>query len=175
MMLHLYLLRHAKSSLATPGQRDFDRPLNERGQGAAQVMGQYLSRCTPRPSHILCSSSRRTRETLAGILHHLFHDLTISLSRKLYDGDAQALIGIIRQAPHCDLLIIGHNPAMEALATLLARDGAPEPLEKLAEKYPTCALASLRFDLSTWQDLAEHSGYLADFTVPQDLNGDKVA
>ncbi len=38
-MLTLYLLRHAKSSWDDASQRDFERPLSNRGREAAALIG----------------------------------------------------------------------------------------------------------------------------------------
>jgi len=40
----LVLIRHAKSSWDDPNMRDFDRPINERGQHDAPDMGHDLRR-----------------------------------------------------------------------------------------------------------------------------------
>jgi len=42
-MKTLYLLRHAKSSWTDGSLRDFDRPLNERGREAAELIGKRLA------------------------------------------------------------------------------------------------------------------------------------
>ena len=54
-MLSLALLRHAKSSWDNSDLDDFDRPLNERGRGAARVMGEALKELHFVPQLILCS------------------------------------------------------------------------------------------------------------------------
>ena len=41
-MRTLYFCRHAKSSWADPGQADFDRPLNERGERNAAYMADLF-------------------------------------------------------------------------------------------------------------------------------------
>ena len=41
--MRLLLLRHAKSSWGNPSLQDFARPLNERGRGAADLMGRFLA------------------------------------------------------------------------------------------------------------------------------------
>ena len=63
-MLTLTLFRHAKSSWATPGLPDFDRPLAPRGEEAAPLMAAFLAESGLAPDLVLCSSARRTRETL---------------------------------------------------------------------------------------------------------------
>ena len=42
-MKRLTLLRHAKSDWDDPVARDFDRPLNHRGEKAALLMGQFAA------------------------------------------------------------------------------------------------------------------------------------
>ena len=63
-MLTLALLRHAKSSWDNPALSDFDRPLNSRGQKNAPEAGMALRELGFKPDLILCSPSKRTRETL---------------------------------------------------------------------------------------------------------------
>ena len=53
-MLTLSLLRHAKSSWDDPAQKDFDRPLSDRGEEAAPRMGAYMAAEGLKPDVILC-------------------------------------------------------------------------------------------------------------------------
>ena len=61
----LVLIRHAKSSWADPTLADHDRPLNERVQQAAALVGLHLRAEGLHPDLVLCSSARRARQTLA--------------------------------------------------------------------------------------------------------------
>src|ERR1700745_3583268 len=63
----LYLLRHAKSSWDDPGIEDRERPLAPRGVQAAGMMRAHVAALAVAPELVLCSGSRRTRETLAGV------------------------------------------------------------------------------------------------------------
>ena len=64
-MKTLILMRHAKAGSADPGMGDHDRSLNKRGRSAAPVMAHWLAARGLRPGRVLCSPSRRTRETAA--------------------------------------------------------------------------------------------------------------
>jgi phosphohistidine phosphatase len=70
-------------------------------------------------------------------------------------------------------MLVGHNPGMEQCAALLAREPVRRKErarhEALEEKFPTCALAVLDFDVGRWRDVREGSGKLADFVRPGDL------
>ena len=41
--------------------------------------------------------------------------------------------------------------------------------EALEEKFPTCALAILDFDIGRWRDVEKSAGKLVDFVRPKDL------
>ncbi|MBV9802302.1 MAG: histidine phosphatase family protein, partial [Solirubrobacterales bacterium] len=63
----LFVLRHAKSSWDNPGLDDHERPLAARGRRALDVIAAHLAATGTEPELVLCSSARRTRETLDGI------------------------------------------------------------------------------------------------------------
>ncbi|MBV9338789.1 MAG: histidine phosphatase family protein, partial [Solirubrobacterales bacterium] len=63
----LYVLRHAKSSWDDPMLDDHDRPLAPRGRKAAKLIGEHIQKAGIEPDQVLCSSSRRTRETLDAV------------------------------------------------------------------------------------------------------------
>ena len=67
-LLTLYLLRHAKSAWDDPKLADFDRPLAPRGEREAADMAALIAARAYRPERVLCSSARRTRETLGAVL-----------------------------------------------------------------------------------------------------------
>ena len=66
-MTQLFLLRHAKSSWDDSELVDHDRPLAPRGRRAAKLVAEHLGREGIIPALVLCSSARRTRETLERI------------------------------------------------------------------------------------------------------------
>jgi len=72
-------------------------------------------------------------------------------------------------APHHE----GRNPGLEATAALLAREPVRRKErarhEALEEKFPTCALAILDFDVGRWRDVVQGTGKLVDFVRPKDL------
>ena len=70
-MLTLSLLRHAKSSWSNPALPDRERPLATRGVTDAPLMGKAMAERGIDPELVLCSSARRTRDTLALVLPEL--------------------------------------------------------------------------------------------------------
>lgn len=169
-MPRLWLLRHAKSSWDEPGLDDHDRPLAPRGLDAAARVAGYLERETIRPSLVVCSSARRARETLSAVLPSLGTDLTVRIDPDLYTFSGARLLEVVLGFPDAceEVMLIGHNPAIEDLAATLARAG--ERLETLRAKYPTAGLAGLDLDVASWADVAPGRAKLATFVVPRQLD-----
>lgn len=163
----LFLLRHAKSGWDDPSMADFDRPLSKRGEREAADLRDLIEALGYAPDFIVCSTARRTRETLAGLLGALPGETAISLTRALYEAPAERLLGFIRSLPNeaTSVMLIGHNPGMEDLARRLAGSGEAAALQALASKYPPAGLAEIRFE-TDWAALDAGTGSLAAFHTP---------
>ncbi|MFO1146366.1 MAG: histidine phosphatase family protein [Rhodospirillales bacterium] len=96
-MKTLYLLRHAKSSWKDDTLDDFDRPLNKRGRTAATAMGAFLAEQNIAPPGWLCSSAKRTRETLEPIQEQLATAVPVRFEKGLYMAEAPALLRRLRR------------------------------------------------------------------------------
>ncbi len=168
-MSTLYLLRHAKAVPALPGMKDFDRPLDSTGISDARAMGLEMKRRGYFPSMVICSSSRRTRETLDNVNFTYEFDADVRFSNDLYSANAAGYLQQIKSAaPVSSVLVIGHNPSTEELAVTLAGAGRKKELKLLMDGFATAALACFEFpgDLS---HVAPQSGTLAAFIRPKHL------
>jgi len=173
-MRKLFLLRHAKSSWADPGTEDYDRPLNGRGRRAARTMAEYLARTHFRPALALVSASLRTRATWE-ILEHVMEGTPVSFEEGIYEASRADLMHRLQKVDdHLgSVLMIGHSPGLPRLAeTLCEGRGELEVLARLAEKFPTCALAEIELELEHWGELQAGTGRLLSFTRPKDLGGE---
>lgn len=168
----ILLLRHAKSAWGQPGLDDHERPLNKRGERAAEAMAEHIVLNAPRPDLILCSTAARTRQTLAPLVHRLTSPAPpIALEKGLYLATEGELLVRLRAVAEevRTVLLIGHNEGIGELANALAGDGDPATLARLHEKYPTGTLATLRLGKVPWQDLAPGHAELVAFVRPRDL------
>jgi phosphohistidine phosphatase len=169
--MDLWLLRHAKSSWDEPGVDDRDRVLSPRGERDADRVGTYLAAEGVRPALVLCSPAVRARQTLARVLAAGDAEPDVRVEPSLYAAIAGELLSAVREAPDAisPVLLVGHNPAIQALARSLAARG--DALDELATKYPTGTLAEIRFTAGSWRDVQEGSGELVRFVRPRDLDG----
>jgi phosphohistidine phosphatase len=172
-MKTLYLLRHAKSSRSDPGLRDIDRPLNGRGRRAAAGMGAYMNREGLVPDLILCSTARRTVETLERLAPELAAKIPDHRLEALYLAEAKDILDVLRHLPAAAkaVLVIGHNPGLHELALRLASKGEKRAMSRLAAAFPTGALAVLGCPGKQWSELATGSARLDSFVRPRDLDG----
>jgi len=173
-MKRLSLLRHAKSSWGDPGERDFDRPLNARGRDAAPLMGAFMAKKDLAPDFIMCSTAARTRETLGLLVPRLRTEPVVEFRDDFYLAEPAVMINAVRaaDAKYGHILIIAHNPGMEMLAMRLCDPESSDiaALARIAEKYPTAALATFRGP-DNWAHYGKGAGALELFVTPKDLAG----
>jgi phosphohistidine phosphatase len=164
----LFVLRHAKSSWDDPGLDDHDRPLAPRGRRAAKALHQHVREQDIHPSLVLCSSSRRTRETLEGVAP----GGETSFESELYAAGAQDVLERLRHVPEEteSVMVIGHNPTMQIVVLRLAandaRVSAGSHLSAIRQKFPTGALATLTFECA-WSELSPGCAELTAYVRPK--------
>ena len=170
-MLTLSLLRHAKSSWDDPSLRDFDRPLAKRGIAGAGRIGAFMKAEGVAPQLILCSPAARARQTLDLVLPQLGGKPKVLYEDALYLATPTQLLARARKIEEAarHALIVGHDPGMHVLALELSGAGDPEMLCALTAKFPTAALAVIRFKARRWSKLRPAGGELELFTAPKML------
>jgi len=139
----ILLLRHGKSSWADPDLADYDRPLKPRGWRDSLRMGQFLKEEHLIPRRIHCSSAQRTRQTVSRLCEGLegCHP-EIEFRDDLYHADWDNMYRIIKEQNDEDspVLMIGHNPGLEALVEHLVAE-TPQPAD--GKLIPTATLVEL--------------------------------
>ncbi len=166
----LILLRHAKSAWPD-GVADEERPLADRGRKSAPVIGAYMAREKLIPDLALVSPARRAQETWELVRGPLSKKVAERDTPDIYEVAAGRILEVIRTVKPGirTLLMVGHNPGMEDLASLLVKDGDADALDRMKEKFPTAGLAVIDFDLEGWDEVAAGTGYLERFVAPRSL------
>jgi len=120
-MRELILLRHAHAEPATPGQADLDRPLSPVGLAEAEAAGKWMKENNLLPDCVLCSPSRRTRETLEAVLAAIGY-VEKRLEDRIYEATPGTLAALVDERRDLDrVLIVGHNPGLERLVALMTK------------------------------------------------------
>ena len=119
-MRQLILLRHAHAEQAGLGQDDIDRPLSRQGLAEAEAAGKWLQEHHLLPDRIVCSSARRTRETLEEVLL-VTGFIEQRQEPRIYNATPGMLMEVADEHRECArLMLIGHNPGLEQLVALLS-------------------------------------------------------
>ncbi len=120
------------------------------------------------PELVICSTSRRTCETLEGV----DPGGETSIESELYAASAKDVRKRLRCVPEQtgSVMVIGHNPAMQLLVLRLAGNAARLPegsdLAAIQQKFPTGALATLTFDCA-WSELSPGTAELSAYVRPK--------
>lgn len=162
-MTTLLILRHAKSSWSNANLSDHERPLNSRGERDAPRMGELLQEQGLVPHLIITSSAERARATAELVAHSCHYQAKIEVTSDLYHADPPAYVARLQKVDdrHQRVLVVGHNPGLEALLKRLTGE---------AHRLPTAALAHVEMPLATWRELSETSrGKLKSLWRPKEL------
>jgi phosphohistidine phosphatase len=169
----LALFRHAKSDWSDARARDFDRPLNLRGQRGALAMGEYIRDGGHRFDRMIASPAVRVAETIETASKAWGRSFAVEWDRRIYLASSATLMDLLRELegdPET-VLMVGHNPGLEDLIFDLVPDDGTSPLRDIVEqKFPTAAFAVMELSIDRWADLEERCGRLVELKRPRDLD-----
>ena len=137
-------MRHAEAQPLA--DHDADRPLTDRGRATAAEAGEFLRSIGIVPDHVLLSPAVRCTETWDEVSRALRTDseTEVSLEPAVYAAAPDSLLLVLRRVPAeaRTVLLIGHNPAVAYVASVLAdADGSTEILQELLNGLMPGALA----------------------------------
>jgi phosphohistidine phosphatase len=163
----LVLLRHAK---AVPPETmpDLERPLSDRGRADAGAAGRYLVAQGIEADLVLCSPSKRTRETWKYVAEAGVTAKDVWYDKRIYNADTDGILDVVHEAPAeaRTVVVVGHAPGIPWLADELALDGTSPERVELTQKYPTTGLAILHLT-TRWADLSANDADLVSYVVPR--------
>jgi phosphohistidine phosphatase len=169
-MKTLLLWRHAKARPGGAAQDDADRPLSDRGEGAAATIARARATALAGAGVILCSPAVRTRQTLSAA-DSVLEGVPCRFEKGLYLAPPLDLLARAArlEEDHAGALFVGHNPGLDELVRLLVRDGDETALASFAEGFKAGALAELRLEVALWREVGAGCATLETFTRPRDL------
>jgi phosphohistidine phosphatase len=164
----IVLLRHAKADW--PSVPDYERPLAERGRQEASIAGRRLADLGITLDLAVVSSAVRTRETWKLVAHELPQRPRTVYEDRLYDATLGDLLALLTENPEevDNVLLVGHNPGMHALADALSGEADDDHLTRLNRGgFPTAAVAVITFS-GPWKTVEHGVGRLTDYWAPHD-------
>ena len=123
--MNLVLTRHAKSSWDNLNLTDHDRPLSRRGREDAKLIAKYLATYEYTYKTILCSTSKRTSETLEIFLNYIHKVDQVNYLSYLYHASAETIRKeIMTLDTGGTYMLLGHNPGIEDFLRNLNKDSS---------------------------------------------------
>ena len=160
-MRALFILRHAKSGHDEPVS-DKERTLTPRGRKDAVRMGELARERNLLCDRVLCSTATRAKETL-----ELFADgaklrASVVFLDELYLAEPKAIVRAIRRdgGPAERVMVVGHNPGLEALVGELTTERTD---------LPTASYVEITLPLDDWAELdLDTAGRMRSMFRPKD-------
>ena len=142
--MDLYLIRHAH---AVDAEENPERPLSRRGQDQVLALAAFLKRSGEfQPMEVWHSPLVRSRQTAELLSQRLRLDIPHTLMPDLEpDDDPRAAARRIKATNHA-LALVGHEPHMSALATLLVTGKLAPPVFVMKK----CAVLALEGEGTFW-------------------------
>jgi phosphohistidine phosphatase len=162
----IVVLRNAKADWS--GGDDHERPLADRGRKDAPVAGRWLAESGVTPDLALCSTAARCRETWKLIVSELPERPRTIYEDRLYEASLGELIALVNEVSEevNDLVLIGHNPGVHALADALAGEAEGDLLTRMNRSgFPTAAMAVITFN-GSWKAVEHGVGRLVAYWTP---------
>lgn len=137
--MRLWLIRHAKSSWSDTTLRDFDRPLNGRGERDGPSMQRWLEAQAFGPAWIWTSDAARARATSA-FVHRAFPTAELVPDHRLYGASPETILDVVLDTPAGieSIALVAHNPGLTQCINLLAG-------ERAIDNLPTFGIARLQW------------------------------
>lgn len=160
-MKKIILIRHAKSAWDNPWLNDHDRPLAERGEKAAPLMGQKLVKKNIYPDLILSSTALRAKETAILISKEVGYPINkIELIEQLYHSSPSTMLKYLHmQKDHVNIIfLVAHNPGMTDLVNYLGYT---------LDNLPTAGIVGFKSSVEKWSDLKPENASFWFYEYPK--------
>jgi phosphohistidine phosphatase len=161
-MKTLTLLRHAKSSWGDSALSDRERPLNERGERDAPVMGRRIVEAGIRPSMIISSPAVRAWTTARIVAQEIGYPVEfLQRENELYLASLNTLLDVVcaQDNEFNHLMVVGHNPGLTDFANYLSPG--------LTNNLPTAGVVSVSLEGDDWKLYDCPASTLLTFDYPK--------
>ncbi len=162
-MKTLIIIRHAKSSWADIGEKDFDRPLNERGKKDAREMAEKLLALNIKIDAFVSSPAKRAIKTCKAFME--VYDIEkkyIILVDELYNAPVSVFYNVTAHLNNNfnSVALFSHNPGISEFVNTLCNG-----LD--VDDIPTCAAFAVEIAIADWKDFETADKKFLFFKYPK--------
>ncbi len=162
-MKTLLIIRHAKSIWANIGERDFDRPLNERGKKDAPEMAEKLLADQVKIDAFVSSPAKRAKKTCKAFMEvYDTEKENIILIDELYNAQVSTFYNVVSNLQHNPhhVALFSHNPGISEFANSLCQGVDIDDM-------PTCAVFAVEIPIDDWKDFGSAEKKFLFFKYPK--------
>jgi phosphohistidine phosphatase len=144
-MKTVLMIRHAKSSWSDLSLKDFDRPLNDRGEGNAALMAKRLDKKKLGIDYFITSPALRAQTTASIMAKELgIKKSHVLFVPSLYEPTVHAFYSAIASAPDDanTIAVVSHNPGITDFVNTLTTTRMDD--------MPTAAIFAVTADTNDW-------------------------
>ena len=128
--MHLFITRHGKAHVESSSGRDEDRALRGRGERQAKHIGEHFDGADLRPDVVYSSGLLRAEQT-ADIIAEIIgakreREPVLGLGHRATDV-IEAIELIRRKDNDARVMLVGHNPQLESLVSILSGGPTSQP------------------------------------------------
>lgn len=145
-MKTLYILRHGHAAPESQGRSDHARELTRRGEEEVRQSARHLAGRAQVPTLVVSSSAARAKATAELCLASLPQSTDLVVRDDLYLAEPTAYCEALAAGadPHTAVVVVGHNPGLEALIYTLT---------ERSEHLATASLVEVELPVVAWADL----------------------
>jgi phosphohistidine phosphatase len=161
-MKQILLIRHAKSSWDDPTQKDFDRPLNERGKKDAPEMAKRLLEKKVKIDAFVSSPAKRAIATCKYFAKaYDKKEKNIIEVSQLYEPDVDNFYRVITGVDndYDTIAVFSHNPGITAFVNELTNVHVDD--------MPTCSIFAINVDIKKWKEFEDAEKQFWFFDYPK--------
>ena len=143
----LLIIRHAKSSWGEIGQKDFDRPLNERGLSDAPMMAKRMLEKKVGIDGFISSTAKRAITTAGNFADvYQFPQKEIQGLTQLYHAYPKDFYQVVSQLKDTIMTaaLFSHNPGITEWVNQLSSTHI--------DNMPTCGIFAIKADILHWNE-----------------------
>ncbi len=147
-MKSVIIVRHAKSSWENAFQKDFDRPLNDRGHRDAAEMANRLLKKNIAIDTFISSTANRALTTCTYFAKAYGKEKCIIKITELYHAPAEIFYKVIQEADNVfnTIAVFSHNPGITAFVNSLT--------DTRIDDMPTCGEFAVKAKIKSWKEFA---------------------
>ncbi len=158
----IFIIRHAKSSWADMGSRDFDRVLDLRGHNDAPRMAKMLKMEGIVPDLIVSSPAMRAKTTADYFVKEFGYDAqSVDYQKDIYEAMESDINKVVRDLPDSArvVFLFGHNPSLTYFTNLFN--------EKPIDNLPTCGIVRIDANVEEWSKFNEKNAKVKGLWYPK--------